>query len=84
MQFLTSVGIAFAGALACVLVAMLVAYWLGLAPFQIWLAIGIATGSALGFVAKTGWQLSRGTGAVIIGLFVGLGSVVGHWLSVHA
>jgi len=84
MQFLTSVGIAFAAAFTCVLAAMLVAYWIGLAPFQIWLAIGIAAGSALGFVAKTRWQLSRGTGALIVGLLVGLGSVVGHWLSVHA
>ncbi len=84
MRFLVSSGAAFASALIGVLVAMLISYWLGLARFQLWLGVGTAVGTALGVGAKTQWQLSRGVGAALVGLLVGVGYVAGTWLSARA
>ncbi len=60
---------------------MLMSRWLGLAGFQLWVAMGIAVGCALAVGAKAQWQLSRSTGAALVGLLVGVGYVVGAWLS---
>jgi len=84
MRFLFAASKAFSGALVAVLLAMLIFQWLGLGPPQPWVAIGIAVGIALAFGAKEQWQLSQGASSLLVGLFVGMGSMVGHLLSAHA
>ncbi|MGN6235719.1 hypothetical protein [Dyella sp.] len=84
MGFMRPTGIAFASALVGTFLAMAAAHWLGLAPLHVWVAVCIAAGSALGFGIKTYWQLSRGMGFAVVGALVGVGSMVGHWLTMHA
>ena len=84
MRFMLAASKAFSGALVTVLLVMLISQWLGLAGLQPWVAVGIAAGTALGFGFKEQWQLSQGTSSLLVGLFVGLGSMAGHWLSAHA
>jgi hypothetical protein len=84
VRFLSAASKAFLGAFVAVLTAMLVSDWLGLAPFQVWVAIGMAVGIALAFGAKERWQLSQGVSSLLVGLSVGVGSIVGHLLSAHA
>lgn len=84
MKFLFAASKAFLSAFVTVLLAMLVSHWLGIATLQVWVAIGIAVGIALAFGAKEQWQLSQGTSSLLAGLFVGVGSIVGHLLSAHA
>jgi hypothetical protein len=84
MRFLISASTAFASAFIAFALAMLISHWLGLAPFQLWVAVGVAAGCALAFGAKAQWQLPRGAGAALVGLLVGVGYAVGTWLSAHA
>lgn len=83
MRFLSAATKAFTGALVTVLLVMLIFQLLRLAPLQPWVAVGIAVGIALAFGAKAQWQLSQGTSSLLVGLFVGVGSMVGHLLSGH-
>ena len=84
MRFLISASTAFAGAFVAVAGAMLVSHWLRLAPFQLWVAVGMALGCALALGVKAQWRLSRGTGAMLVGLLSAVGYVVGTSLSAHA
>jgi hypothetical protein len=52
--------------------------------FQLWVAACLAIGCALGIGLKAQWQLSRSSGAVLVGVLAGLGYVVGMLLSAHA
>jgi hypothetical protein len=84
VQFLLALSKGFAGALFGVLIVMSATYLLGLGPFEPWMALCIAVSTALAVGAKAHWQLSQGSGAALVGLFVGVGVVAGLWLSAHA
>ena len=83
MQFLTNSGTALVGALVAVLLAMLISHLLG-QQFHLWVAASIAIGCVLGVGLKGQWQLSRSSGAMLVGALAGIGYVVGTLLSTHA
>ena len=84
MRSLAATGTAFASAFMVILVGLFISQWLGLRQLQLWVAVCIAAGCALAFGAKAQWQLSRGAGSVLVGVLVGVGYVIGTWLSAHA
>ena len=83
MRFFVSMGPALVGASIAVLLAILLSHVLGVG-FQLWVAICLAVGCALGVGLKTQWQLSRSGGAALVGVLAGVGYVVGALLSAHA
>ncbi|MGN6235436.1 hypothetical protein [Dyella sp.] len=84
MKFLRSTAIAFFFAFVGAFIAMLINHWLGLAPIQLGLVIGIASGWALGFGIKIYLQLPRSQGLALVCTLVGFGALASHWLSAHA
>jgi hypothetical protein len=83
MRFIANASTTLAGALVAVLLAMLVSHLLG-RGLHLWVAACLAVGCALGTGIKAQWHLSRGSGAVLVGVLAGVGYVVGTLLSVHA
>lgn len=83
MTFIRNALIGFLVAFATILVLMLLSHLMGWAPFEPRVAAGIAVGIGLAQGARAHFKPSPVVNAVLMGVLVGAGSLIGHWLTAH-
>lgn len=83
MTFIRNALVGFLVAFVTILALMLLSHWLGWAPFEPRVATGIAAGIGLAQGARAHFKPSPVANAVLMGVLVGAGSLIGHWLTTH-
>ena len=83
MRFLISASKAFVNGFIAVLAVMFVFHLFVPHGFQLWAAVGIATGGALATGIRSQWSLSPNLSAILLVFLLSTGVIIGTWLSGH-